>query len=49
VIETELVAFLRPEEKFVGLEALTAQVMDDAPAPGRCCCRSCREAGRPIC
>jgi riboflavin kinase / FMN adenylyltransferase len=30
VIETELVAFLRPEEKFDDLETLTAQVMDDA-------------------
>lgn len=29
-IETELVAFLRPEEKFDSLEALTAQVMIDA-------------------
>jgi riboflavin kinase/FMN adenylyltransferase len=30
VIETELVAFLRPEEKFAGLEAMTEQVMKDA-------------------
>ncbi|MFN3512739.1 MAG: bifunctional riboflavin kinase/FAD synthetase [Phenylobacterium sp.] len=30
VIETDLVAFLRPEEKFDGLEAMTAQVMKDA-------------------
>jgi riboflavin kinase/FMN adenylyltransferase len=30
VIETDLIAFLRPEEKFDGLEALTAQVMADA-------------------
>lgn len=30
VIETELIAFLRPEEKFDGLETLTAQVMEDA-------------------
>ena len=29
-IETELVAFLRPEAKFDGLEALVAQVADDA-------------------
>jgi len=29
-IETELVAYLRPEEKFETLEALTAQVMADA-------------------
>jgi riboflavin kinase/FMN adenylyltransferase len=32
VIETDLIAFLRPEEKFDGLEALTAQVMADADA-----------------
>jgi riboflavin kinase/FMN adenylyltransferase len=32
VIETDLIAFLRPEEKFDGLEALTAQVMADAAA-----------------
>ena len=31
-IETELVAYLRPEEKFETLEALTAQVMADAQA-----------------
>lgn len=30
VIETGLVAFLRPEEKFDGLEAMTQQVMKDA-------------------
>jgi riboflavin kinase/FMN adenylyltransferase len=30
VIETDLVAFLRPELKFDGLEAMTAQVMKDA-------------------
>lgn len=30
VIETDLIAFLRPEEKFPGLEAMTAQVMKDA-------------------
>jgi len=30
VIETDLVAFLRPEEKFDSLEALTEQVMADA-------------------
>jgi riboflavin kinase/FMN adenylyltransferase len=30
VIETDLVAFLRPEEKFAGLEEMTAQVMKDA-------------------
>ena len=30
VIETELLHFLRPELKFDGLEALTAQVMADA-------------------
>ena len=29
-IETDLVAFLRPEEKFASLEAMTAQVMRDA-------------------
>ena len=32
VIETELVAFLRPEEKFPDLDALTAQVVADAEA-----------------
>ncbi|WP_374469262.1 bifunctional riboflavin kinase/FAD synthetase [Phenylobacterium sp.] len=31
-IETDLIAFLRPEEKFDGLEAMTAQVMRDAKA-----------------
>ncbi len=31
-LETELVAWLRPEEKFDSLEALTAQVMADAQA-----------------
>jgi riboflavin kinase/FMN adenylyltransferase len=31
-IETDLIAFLRPEAKFEGLEALTAQVMADAAA-----------------
>jgi len=30
VIETDLVAFLRPEEKFADLETMTAQVMADA-------------------
>jgi riboflavin kinase/FMN adenylyltransferase len=30
VIETDLVAFLRPEEKFDGLDAMTRQVMADA-------------------
>jgi riboflavin kinase/FMN adenylyltransferase len=30
VIETDLIAFLRPEEKFAGLDELTAQVMKDA-------------------
>jgi riboflavin kinase/FMN adenylyltransferase len=30
VIETDLIAFLRPEEKFESLEAMTAQVMADA-------------------
>jgi riboflavin kinase/FMN adenylyltransferase len=30
VIETDLIAFLRPEEKFAGLEAMTEQVMKDA-------------------
>ena len=30
VIETSLIAFLRPEEKFASLEAMTAQVMQDA-------------------
>jgi riboflavin kinase/FMN adenylyltransferase len=32
VIETDLIAFLRPEEKFDGLEAMTEQVMKDARA-----------------
>lgn len=32
VIETDLIAFLRPEEKFAGLEEMTAQVMRDARA-----------------
>jgi riboflavin kinase/FMN adenylyltransferase len=32
VIETDLIAFLRPEEKFDGLEAMTEQVMRDAQA-----------------
>jgi riboflavin kinase/FMN adenylyltransferase len=32
VIETDLIAFLRPELKFPGLEALTDQVMADAAA-----------------
>jgi riboflavin kinase/FMN adenylyltransferase len=32
VIETDLVAFLRPEEKFASLEAMTDQVMKDAQA-----------------
>ncbi len=32
VIETSLIAFLRPEEKFDGLEAMTEQVMRDAQA-----------------
>ena len=32
VTETELIAFLRPEEKFDGLDALKAQVMADAVA-----------------
>ncbi|MDB5425317.1 MAG: ribF [Phenylobacterium sp.] len=32
VIETDLVAFLRPEEKFESLEAMAAQVMRDAKA-----------------
>ena len=32
VIETDLVAFLRPEEKFPDLEIMTAQVMADAQA-----------------
>ena len=32
VIETSLIAFLRPEEKFDGLEAMTEQVMKDAKA-----------------
>jgi riboflavin kinase/FMN adenylyltransferase len=30
IIETDLIAFLRPEEKFPGLEAMTEQVMADA-------------------
>ncbi|RAK59179.1 bifunctional riboflavin kinase/FMN adenylyltransferase [Phenylobacterium hankyongense] len=30
VIETDLVAFLRPEEKFAGLDEMTTQVMADA-------------------
>ncbi|HEY8615671.1 bifunctional riboflavin kinase/FAD synthetase [Phenylobacterium sp.] len=30
VIETDLIAFLRPEEKFESLEVMTAQVMQDA-------------------
>ncbi|HET6971145.1 MAG TPA: bifunctional riboflavin kinase/FAD synthetase [Phenylobacterium sp.] len=30
IIETDLITFLRPEEKFAGLEAMTAQVMKDA-------------------
>ncbi len=30
IIETDLIAFLRPEEKFDGLETMTAQVMKDA-------------------
>lgn len=32
VIETDLIAFLRPEEKFASLEEMTAQVMKDAQA-----------------
>jgi len=32
VIETQLIAFLRPELKFDGLDAMTAQVMKDAQA-----------------
>jgi len=32
VIETSLIAFLRPEAKFASLEAMTAQVMQDAQA-----------------
>ncbi len=32
VIETDLVAFLRPEEKFADLDVMTAQVMRDAQA-----------------
>ena len=35
VVETELVAFLRPEERFDGLETLTAQVMADAEVARR--------------
>ena len=30
IIETDLIAFLRPEEKFASLEAMTVQVMADA-------------------
>ena len=30
IIETSLIAFLRPEEKFDGLETMTEQVMRDA-------------------
>lgn len=30
IVETDLIAFLRPEEKFDSLEAMTAQVMADA-------------------
>ena len=30
VIETDLIAFLRPEEKFDSLEIMTAQIMRDA-------------------
>jgi riboflavin kinase/FMN adenylyltransferase len=30
IIETDLIAFLRPEEKFPDLETMTRQVMDDA-------------------
>ena len=32
VIETDLIAFLRPELKFDGLDAMTVQVMEDAKA-----------------
>ena len=32
VIETDLIAFLRPEAKFDGLETMTLQVMKDARA-----------------
>jgi riboflavin kinase/FMN adenylyltransferase len=32
VIETDLVRFIRPEEKFPDLETMTAQVMADAQA-----------------
>ncbi|MFL5297865.1 MAG: bifunctional riboflavin kinase/FAD synthetase [Phenylobacterium sp.] len=32
VIETDLIAFLRPEQKFESLDAMTAQVMQDAQA-----------------
>jgi riboflavin kinase/FMN adenylyltransferase len=32
IIETDLIAFLRPEEKFDGLETMTKQVMADAAA-----------------
>jgi riboflavin kinase/FMN adenylyltransferase len=35
LIETDLIAFLRPEEKFPDLETLTAQVMADAAAARR--------------
>ena len=31
-VETELIAWLRPEAKFDSLEALTAQVMEDGRA-----------------
>ena len=37
-LETDLVAFLRPEVKFDGLEALTAQVMADAEAARKIVC-----------
>jgi riboflavin kinase/FMN adenylyltransferase len=30
VIETDLIAFLRPEAKFASLEEMTAQIDDDA-------------------
>jgi riboflavin kinase/FMN adenylyltransferase len=30
IIETDLIAFLRPEEKFDGVEAMSVQVMKDA-------------------
>ena len=32
VIETDLIAFLRPELKFDGLDEMTAQVLKDAQA-----------------